>query len=303
MSAMLQERAGLPGPALLAGARCAVVANGSAGTLQRDPGLLPRLEEALERAGFSLVVRPPPEASLDEQWRLATEASPDVVFAFGGDGTLRAMAERAIAEGVTLALLPGGTMNRVCARLGLPQDPVAAAARYRPGRTRGLAVGFMNEHPFLFQSLLGKPVRLLRFREMQRGAGAAGWLPLLRAMLRKLLFLGRDRLTIVLPDGERLAGSVAVVTMPEPDGQPALTVEVARPRHAVSRIRQSWRWFRGRLSDDPEAASATAERLVAMGRTRSLRFSLDGEMMLAPIPLRFRLRPDALTILDPVPPP
>lgn len=301
MSAMLHERAG-PAPALPAGARCAVVANGFAGTLQRAPGLLPQLEAALEQAGFSIIVRPPPEASLDEQWRLATEARPDVVFALGGDGTLRALAARALAQGVTLALLPGGTMNRVCARLGLPPDPVRAAAHYQPGRTRALVVGFANEHPFLFQSLLGRPVRLLRFREMQRGGGAAGWLPLLRAMLRKLLFLRRDRVTVLLPGGARLAGSVVVVTAPPPDAPPAFNLEVARPRHTYSRLRQAWRWFRGRLAEDPDAEATTAERLVVIGRGRALRFSLDGEMMLAPSPLRFRLRGDALRILDPAPP-
>jgi len=301
MSAKLQERAG-PGPALAEGARCAVVANGFAGTLQRAPGLLPRLEAALEQAGFSIIVRPPPEASLDEQWRLATEARPDVVFALGGDGTLRALAALALAQGVTLALLPGGTMNRVCARLGLPPDPVTAAAHYLPGRTRALAVGFVNEHPFLFQSLLGRPVRLLRFREMQRGGGAAGWLPLLRAMLRKLLFLRRDRMTVLLPGGARLAGSVVVVTAPPPDAPPAFNLEVARPRNTYSRLRQAWRWFRGRLAEDPDAEAATAERLVVIGRGHTLRFSLDGEMMLAPSPLRFRLRGDALRILAPAPP-
>lgn len=228
----------------------------------------------------------------------ALALSPEAVFAAGGDGTLRHVAERLAGTGIALAIIPGGTMNRVAERLSLPADPVAAVALYAPGRVGALDVATANGEVFLYQAIVGRTARLLRFREMQREG--AGWWPLLVAGLRAL-FRPPPRRVAVLARGERrLRGHTAVVTTPETPGEGGLLVDVVRGGGVFARLRQAVRWARRGLSRDPDVAHLRPARLaVATRSTRGVRLSLDGEMRVAASPVRFRLRRGALRVLIP----
>ena len=277
----------------------ALICNPRSGTLSKMPDAAAALEAAIEAAGFTLMVRPGHDLPLEEQWEQARLAGARTVFAAGGDGTLRAIAALALRDGVTLGLLPGGTMNRVCARLGLTADPVTCVGQFTPGDERTLDVGMVNGEVFLFQSLLGAPARLLRFREMQRGEGLLGWLPLVRMAWRKLRALRVGRVRLSLGDGERLQGSAAVITLPEPEAPTLLSVGVTNQVSTFRRLGQALSWFRGRLADSPDAEVRLTNRLAAFSRRSWMRISLDGEMLLLAPPLRYRLIPGGLRILSP----
>lgn len=74
------------------------------------------LLEALRAAGYAVRYRPTPEeAALEE----ALAAPGQVVFAAGGDGTLRAVARRLLGRGVALAPIPLGTANNLARALGV----------------------------------------------------------------------------------------------------------------------------------------------------------------------------------------
>lgn len=279
----------------------ALICNPRSGTLSGLTDPVSKLAAAIAAAGFSLAVDPDGDLDLAEQWRVAREAGADVVFVAGGDGTIAALASWALAEDVALAMLPGGTMNRVCARLGLPSDPVESVAWYAPGREARLDIGTVNGEVFLFESLLGAPVRLLRYREMQRGQGLAGWAPLMRAAWRKLVDLRSPEVMLALPNRLRLRGSAAVITMPE-NGEEGFQVGVARHSNSLGRLRQAVAWFRGGMAEERGSDAMIAASLAAHVPGAMMRFSLDGEMRLAPPPLRYRLRRGALRILAPQPP-
>ena len=279
----------------------ALVCNPRSGALSRMSDPLGALEAAITTAGFDLVKGSDHTVGLEEQWQAARKAGATVVFAAGGDGTLRALAGMALRDDVALALLPGGTMNKVCARLGIVCDPVASVALYRPGAERRLDVGMVNGEVFLFESLLGAPARLLRFREMQRGAGMLGWIPLARMAWRKLRALELGRIRLSLGTGQRLRGSAAIITLPHPDEPSKLAVGVTDHVGALRRLGQALAWFRGQLADSPDARVEHSQRLVAFSRRGLMRLSLDGEMHLLPPPLRFRIVPGALRILAPHP--
>ncbi|WP_431283654.1 diacylglycerol/lipid kinase family protein [Humitalea sp. 24SJ18S-53] len=281
--------------------RAVLILNAAAGSMAalNDPRAL--LEAAIEAAGFTIIARPDDAQTPDRQWDAAVAAAPDAVFVAGGDGTLRAIATLALGSDIALGLLPGGTMNRVCQRLGLPPDPVAAVASYRPGQTAGLDIVRLNGEIFLYQSLIGAPARLLRFRELQRGGGLLGWLPLLRVALRNLVRTPWNDVVAPMPGRRHRRGNAAVVTAPAPGAPSALTLQLVRSRGILGRLRQAFRWFTGRLAQDPDVLTHESPRLVVHGRRRRIRVSLDGEMMLATPPLRFRLDPGALRILDPRP--
>ena len=278
--------------------RAALILNSAAGRLSRLEAPRADIEAIMAQSGFTVL--PMPEASLDAQWETALAAGAEAVFIAGGDGTLRGFARRLMDTRLPCAVLPGGTMNRVCARLGLPPEPLAAAARYRPGLLMDLDAATLNNEPLLYQSLLGRPARLLRFREMQRGGGLFGWLPLALAALRNLLRDPRREIRVPVGRHRRASGVAAVVTLPMPGSGGVLNLQLLRPPHPIARLRQLWRWFRGRLSDDPDVLTLGGERLLVHGRGRLVRVSLDGEMMAMAPPLRFRLRRGAIALLRPL---
>jgi YegS/Rv2252/BmrU family lipid kinase len=70
---------------------------------------------------------------------LATEV--DVLLVFGGDGTVHEVANGLPlrgADGPLVGLLPGGTGNDLARAIGIPPDPVAAAAELTGARPRPL---------------------------------------------------------------------------------------------------------------------------------------------------------------------
>lgn len=276
--------------------RAALIVNPGAGTMSGLATPRAALSEALRGAGFRLGDLAE-DAPLEAQWQEVDACDAEVVFVAGGDGTLRSAAARLLERRRAMAPLPGGTMNRVCTRLGLPGDPLAAAAAYRPDAFTTLDVASANGEVFLYQSIVGQPSRLMRFREMQRGAGLAGWAPVVRAALRGLLRPPGQGLALRTGTRGRVRGHAAVVTLPVPGDPPLLQLDLARPAGPVARLRQAIRWLRGGLSRDAEVRSFTGRRLVVHGPTPWLRLSLDGEMMLVPGPVRFRLHPGALRLL------
>lgn len=273
--------------------KAALLLNPRAGTLSRMDAPRASIEAAMREGGFEVLTLQ--DAPLDDQWDAALAAGAEALFIAGGDGTLRGFTARLLAAGLPCALLPGGTMNRVCARLGLPADPVEAARRYRPGPPEGLGVGFINDEPLLYQSLVGRPARLLRFREMQREDGS--WRKLLWAALRSLFRAPWRDVTVPVGPHSRATGLAAVVTLPAPEESPALMLQLVRPVGPGGRLRQAWAWFRGRLHEADDVLTFHARRFVVHGRTRRMRVSLDGEMLTLPPPLRFRLAPGALPLL------
>lgn len=281
-----------PGP-VTSWPACLIV-NPRAGNLSAmdDPG--PQLAATLRAAGFA-VEDPDASADLDTQWARAEGAR--IVFVAGGDGTLRDAAARLRGTGRYLAPLPGGTLNRLCTRLDLPNDPIEAAALYAAAAPGLIDTATANGEVFLYQLIIGRATRLMRFREMQRGGGAGGWWPLVQALLRALTRPFPRELWVRLGPAARQTGQAVIVTLPEPNRPTGLLLHVARPAGAVARLRQAWRWFRGKLGEDAEVSEREVARVAVHGRQDGVRMSLDGEMRLARTPVRVNLHKRALSVL------
>ncbi|BDG74815.1 diacylglycerol/lipid kinase family protein [Roseomonas fluvialis] len=278
--------------------RAALVLNASAGTIAAMPDAAGSLAAMLDDAGYRLVAPAQPDLSVDHQIDAALALGPEVIFVAGGDGTLRGAAGRIAGSGAVLGVLPGGTMNRMAARLGLPADPVAAVRSLAGATVTDLPVGEANGEIFLYQAVAGRASRLVRFREMQRGAGVLGWIPLARAALR--LVLRRPGRSLRLRCGERVRrADVAVVTVPLPDAPALLRVEAVRRSGVLGTVHQAWCWVRGRLAAAPAVVTCERPRLAVQGRAAHLRVTLDGELHLMATPLRIRLRAERLRVLRP----
>jgi diacylglycerol kinase family enzyme len=117
----------------------------------------------------------------------AAESKTGLVITLGGDGTvneavngLRAVADAAdiAAAGLpALAALPGGNANVFVRSLGLPADPVDAAARLiedlAAGRERYIGLGTANGRYFTFNAGLGLDAEVVRAVEGRRAHGRA----------------------------------------------------------------------------------------------------------------------------------
>jgi diacylglycerol kinase family enzyme len=280
--------------------KAALILNPRAGTMAKLADPAADLAAALRQAGFDLPAARLPDLPLDAQWAAALAGPAEIIFVAGGDGTLRDAARRLQGSARMLAPLPGGTMNRLCTWLGLPADPLEAAAAYRGAVPGWLDAGFAGNNLFLYQLIAGRVTRLMHFREMQRGSGVAGWWPLLRAILRSVARPAARNLRVVVA-GRRLRGHALVVTLPAPDAPATIPrlmdVDIAAPGSPLAKLRQAWRWVRGRLREDTEVAEMQADRLAVHARDSAVRLSLDGEMLIARLPVRVRLQRDAVRIL------
>lgn len=111
--------------------------------------------------------------------RIAREAAAegaDIVFALGGDGTIREAAEGLLGTDVPLGPLPGGTANVLTLALGLPRDPLQVAPALCRLEPRPIQVGMAGERCFLMMASAGLDAYVLAHLDpaMKRRFGKAG---------------------------------------------------------------------------------------------------------------------------------
>lgn len=155
--------------------RAALIFNPKSGrqTAQR---LWPQLESILRGGGFD--VEPLPTAGPGDATRLARRmvdaGDREVVFALGGDGTLREVASGLVGSDVALGPIPGGTANVLTLALDIPRKPLAAAAALADGHERQMDVGTAGEHLFLMMVSGGLDARVMSRQnsDMKRRFGA-----------------------------------------------------------------------------------------------------------------------------------
>ncbi len=105
-----------------------------------------------------------PTGAPGEATRLAAAAvagGAEVVFAFGGDGTLREAAAGLLGTDAALAPLPGGTVNVVALALGVPRNPLQAARALTAGRAIEMDIGRCGDEIFLMQASAGLDARVM----------------------------------------------------------------------------------------------------------------------------------------------
>jgi diacylglycerol kinase (ATP) len=127
-------------------------------------GGLPALRRALEAAGVDepLWYEVPKAKKAPEQVERALEQGADLVFAWGGDGTVRRCVEAIAGSKAKLAVLPAGTANLFARNLGIPLELEAAVAVGLRGETRRLDIGRFDGEPFAVMAGAGFDAAMIR---------------------------------------------------------------------------------------------------------------------------------------------
>ncbi|MEO1191287.1 MAG: diacylglycerol kinase family protein [Pseudomonadota bacterium] len=243
----------------------------------------------------------------------------DVVAVGGGDGTLRTAAELLLGSEMTLAILPLGTLNLLSKDLRIPQDLEEAARTIAEGiiqdRRQPVDVGTLQGEIFLVKAMISKVNATVRARERVRSRfNPWSWLKILWRAGRRLLQSRRRRYRIAFePEGDSAETrtvhttmlTVAVNRITGALDNPFARPDLAGGKLAVYRFPEL---FGAPDSDPPNTLgpgnSLTDGYLIGQAgvieiTTRRPRVyaSLDGELLLLRTPLRFQVRPKALTMI------
>lgn len=290
-----------------------VIVNGGAGH-GHDDSAAAELRAKLAKAGLDaeLVLAKDGEEMIATA-RRALKGGAELVVAGGGDGTINAVASVMAGSGVPFGVLPLGTLNHFAKDLGIPLDLDEAVRNLAGGVPRQVDVGEVNGRIFLNNSSLGLYPDIVRDREkQQRRLGRGKWPAALWATvaaLRRYPFLSM-RLTV---GGETLARRTPFVFIGNnrytmqglaigerdrlDDG--LLSLYVAQHPTRLGLLRFAFDALRGKLGSERDFDVLEAAGFEIDTHHAHLHVATDGEVTLMHPPLRYRVRPGALTVLAP----
>jgi diacylglycerol kinase (ATP) len=125
---------------------------------------LPALRRALVEAGVEqpLWYEVPKAKKAPEQVERALDAGAELVFAWGGDGTVRRCLGVLAGTKIPLAVLPAGTANLFATNLGIPRDLEQAVRIGLHGQTRTIDVGRFGKERFAVMAGAGFDAAMIR---------------------------------------------------------------------------------------------------------------------------------------------
>ncbi len=252
--------------------------------------------------------------------RLAREHA-GVVVAVGGDGTLHAVCQAVVGQGVAFGVLPQGTFNYFGRAHGISQDTEQAVRDLLDARLEQVSLGRVNGRYFLVNASLGLYPRLLEDREAfkqryGRSRLVALWSALVtltrahRQLQVQLDFAGQQQQmrtpTLVVCNNPLQLEQIGVDPQLPADVD-HLVALAARPVGTLALYGLLLRGLLSRLGEADQLVSIGFESMsVRLGqRPRLVKVAMDGEIFRMRTPLEFSVAPGALPLLVPrsAPPP
>jgi len=296
-----------------------VLLNPSAGSLfvRKAAHDVERVGLAFAAAGLAAEVELIRGEDLEPVARRAARRHVDMVVVGGGDGSVGAAAAALADTGTPLGILPFGTLNHFARDVGVPFHLDEAVAVLAAGHVLSVDVAEVNGLVFVNNSMVGAYPLLVEERETHRRhrhtgklrAGAHAFASVTRRLPSvtmqistgdtstrfdtSLLVIGNNRYaTGVLGFGRRAALDGGLLSVYATHGR--------RRRHAALSLA---RLVTGR----PEAANllqaAAVPAITVTVADPSVKVSADGEVRHLRSPLHYRIRPRALRVVAPPPPP
>jgi diacylglycerol kinase family enzyme len=291
-----------------------VVLNANAGTANTTGVTGEYVQQLFDAEGLSAAVDADSDTPLAERVARAMASDAGIIVAAGGDGTITALVNAIVGTDKTLAILPLGTVNALAKDLRVPLKLEAAVAALADGTPQKIDVGEVNGQVFLHKVVVGLIPGVAAGREYIRGRADAGAkIGLLRYFFRRLARTRRMAIAIDLGDGnsrvERVqAIAVASNSYDEGFGQffsrhrldrGSLTLYVLKHLTVRDFVRLTTGMIIGRWRQDEALTIESVQNVTINSHKSLLKVMFDGEVMTMSTPLRFSIRPLALSVVTP----
>ncbi len=285
-------------------------------TRVRDPGrFAQRCRAAVPARGWAPLFLPTTREDDGERLaRRAVAAGAGLVFAVGGDGTVRACASALAGTGIPLAIIPRGTANLAAHALGIPHRLEAALAAGFGGHETALDLGMAEGAGFttMFTTMagIGLDAAVVGATQRQRKL-RFGWLAYAGAGLGHLHgtpnhftvrldgaeVLHRPARSVVVGNVGLLPGGFPLLPDARPDDG-LLDVGVLAPAGLADWARIGYRVLARSRHDDCRLERFRA-RQVEITADAELPRETDGEILTPGRSLTVTVRPGALAVRTP----
>ena len=242
--------------------------------------------------------------------RRAAAMGADVVFVWGGDGTVQRCIDAIAGTETAVAIMPAGTANLLATNLNVPHDLAEAVMVGLHGERRRLDTGSVNGERFAVMAGAGFDARMIA--DADRGAkdrlGRAAYIVTgvknlrarrVRATIKvdgKRFFTGKVSCVLAANVGKILGGVEAFPQAQPDDGR--LELGVVTARNPVEWARTFGRLATGHPDDSP-FAKVTRGKRFRIRFDQKITYELDGGARPASRTLRIRVRPHSVTICVP----
>jgi len=242
--------------------------------------------------------------------RQAVQAGATVVFAVGGDGTVRACAQALVGTAVPLAIVPSGSGNLTARSLGVPRGLDAALAVGLRGHDHSIDLASVDGMVCTAMAGIGVDAAVVATTPdpLKR---RVGW-PAYAAAAAVHLLAAPTEFSIRLDDGEPLVRQARAVVVGNcgllPGGFPilpaarpddgVLDVGILAPSGLAGWVSVGCRAILGSRHDDHQLQRCQARRVQVRAAT-SLPRQVDGEVIASSDELSVRALPDALRVRVP----
>jgi diacylglycerol kinase family enzyme len=293
--------------------RFAVVLNGAAGTVRANgaEAMTRLVERTLGGAGHDATVEVASPGDVDEAVRRACLSGADVVVAGGGDGTVSRAAQLAAEHGVTLGVLPVGTLNLFARDLNMPRDPELALQALATGATTTIDLGEVNGRSFLIHASLGVYPWVVRRREQrERHEGYGRWAatasvglkalfryPTVRAELEYDGLTQRVRTPLIMVSNNPITDG-PFLQRARLDGG-TLMLYLGKRGGVTGVLNLAFDAALGWWHENQALRAIGVRALTIRSSHKRLPIAIDGEVESMATPLRYKCRPRALRVVVP----
>ena len=241
--------------------------------------------------------------------RRSAEAGDDFVFALGGDGTQRCVAEGLAGSETALAALPGGTVNIWCREAGIPLGLKAALLAHLTGQVTSMDLGRAGARVFMLMASVGWDAAVTRrvSAAVKRRFGWAAYLMqalvaapgfrLVDARWRSGMAVYERPLALIVVSNTRVYGGFVRVSPGALANDGHFDMVALCPHSTPEALQLAVRMARSKLNGHPCAITARMAELQF--ETAGLPFQLDGDYA-GETPVSFRVEPGALRVSVPL---
>lgn len=293
--------------------RTPVLINRAGGSAAARNDVAAEAQAAFEAAGIDAQIELIDGGECEVRARAIAERGDPLLVVGGGDGTISAAAGAIAGTSTRLGILPLGTLNHFARDLGIPPALEEAAALIASGAERSVDLAEVNERVFINNSSIGLYPLLVSDREaQQQRLGRRKQVAMAVAAARTLLRFSSKRLRLTVNDRSAVVDTPLlfvgnnVYRLELPGAGTRERLDGGELCVMVLRRKSRWGFFaavfrsllgRGRSTDI--AVIGDVQHLRVDSPRRALRISLDGETALMQVPLVYRIRPKALTVIAP----